>query len=158
MIAPEIEHFTASARAYCDFMESAHQYALADRLVMFASLLADLYATALRLPDAPRSDREAPAVPDGIPQWAGLGDLTLYWEVSDPYEWEAPVCGSLSDDLRDVYQDLKRGLLILERGDAISLDDAVWEWRSHFVAHWGEHAVDALRALHRAMRREADGQ
>jgi hypothetical protein len=26
----------------------------------------------------------------------------------------------------------------------------VWEWRFHFDVHWGEHAVDALRALHRA--------
>jgi hypothetical protein len=32
---------------------------------------------------------------------------------------------------------------------------AIWEWRFHFEWHWGDHAIDALRALHRACLRDA---
>jgi hypothetical protein len=73
----------------------------------------------------------------------------------DPYELDQPVAGSLSDDLLDVYRDVRRGLALWEsRRDA----DAVWEWKFHFDAHWGAHAVDALRALHRACGRGVRGQ
>src|ERR1044071_3267580 len=30
---------------------------------------------------------------------------------------------------------------------------AVWKWRSGFENHWGDHAIDALRALRRTCRR-----
>lgn len=84
--------------------------------------------------------------------WPGFEEADLYWEVFDPYE-EAPlVCGSLSDDLLDVYRDLRRGLLIYDAG---KVGSAVWEWKFHFTNHWGDHAVDALRALQRAFMRFA---
>ena len=54
---------------------------------------------------------------------------------------------SISDDVLDVYLDVGRGLLAYDAGD---VDGATWSWRFHFDCHWGDHAVDALRALQRA--------
>jgi len=70
-----------------------------------------------------------------------------YWEVFDPYVEEPPVKGSLSDDLLDVYRDVRRGLLLWDHN---APQAAIWEWRFSFGVHWGNHAIDALRALHRA--------
>ena len=33
------------------------------------------------------------------------------------------------------------------------LSSAIWHWRYNFEVHWGDHAIDALRALHRTVRR-----
>jgi aryl-alcohol dehydrogenase-like predicted oxidoreductase len=38
---------------------------------------------------------------------------------------------------------VERGLSAIPRRESA----AVWEWRFHFDVHWGDHAVDALRAL-----------
>jgi hypothetical protein len=155
MTAPEVEYFAEGARQYCTFIETAHKYPITERLITFATLLAELYAAGLRLPDVEPTD-DAASAKSSLQNWEGLGDLTLYWEVGDPYQWEAPVVGSLSDDLLEIYHDLKRGLAFLEQGG--NANAAAWEWRSNFAKHWGEHAVDALRILHRAIRRAMDEQ
>jgi hypothetical protein len=64
-----------------------------------------------------------------------------------------PIGASPSDDLLDVYWDLQRGLAAFDSGRA---SEAVWIWRFGFETHWGDHAVDALRALHRACVRLDD--
>ncbi len=54
-------------------------------------------------------------------------------------------CGDLDDDLRDIAMDVACGLTIHDQGDAMT---ATWYWRLMFEAHWGAHAVEALRVLH----------
>jgi len=81
-----------------------------------------------------------------------LGDWDAYAEVFDPYEMDdTPVVGSLSDDLADVYRDLRRGLALFDASNRPGKIDAVWDWRFHFHSHWGEHATGALRPLHRLL-------
>jgi hypothetical protein len=83
--------------------------------------------------------------------WPGFEDKDFYWEVFDPYDHDdnQPVAGSLADDALDVYRDIRRGLALW---DASRTRNAIWEWRFHFDVHWGDHATDALRALHRACK------
>jgi hypothetical protein len=152
------EHFTRETAAFadqayqfCDFIERAPAFPLPERLKAARLRLLELYRAGCALPHVvPPEGFDAgpnPARPGG---WAGFDKLEYYWEVFDPYVDEAPVAGSLSDDLLDVYFDVRRGL-DLWRSKA-PRTAAIWEWRFHFDAHWGDHAVDALRALHRACR------
>ena len=114
-----------------------------------------LVASGASLPLAePTSDRIVHS--DATPaDWPGFGPHDSYWEVFDPYADEESVVGSLSDDFLDIYRDLKRGLVAFDAGHE---QDAVWEWRFHFDHHWGEHAVDALRALQRACTATPDSR
>jgi hypothetical protein len=57
---------------------------------------------------------------------------------------EAPVTGSLADDLADIYCDLWRGRELWAQGQ---FGAAVWEWRFRFESHWGVHVTGALRAI-----------
>jgi hypothetical protein len=52
---------------------------------------------------------------------------------------------TLSDDLADIYRDLRASLL----GDParIQTNDALWDLRFSFETHWGQHAVSALAAM-----------
>ncbi len=75
-----------------------------------------------------------------------LGSADRYRMVFDPRADDEPCVASLSDDLRDIYCDLRRGL---EWFDREAPGDATWEWRFTFETHWGNHATDAVRVLHR---------
>ena len=78
---------------------------------------------------------------------AKLGDRDVYWMVfdpADPTDNEA-IQTTLSDDLADIYQDL-RNALPTEESDAFS-NDALWFLRFQYKHHWGQHAVSALTAM-----------
>ena len=80
-----------------------------------------------------------------------LGKECFYWEVFDPaYDKEKePTQGWLVDDFSDIYADLKEELFkIDEIGTNESIEDALWQLKSGFNQHWGNHCIDAMRALH----------
>lgn len=70
-----------------------------------------------------------------------------YWDVFYPLELEKeePIFNMLSDDLSDIYRDLKDGLVLYKKG---KITEAVWEWKLHFDIHWGAHLTGAQRAIH----------
>ena len=70
---------------------------------------------------------------------------TYYFEIFNPLINEESVCSDLEDDLNDIYNDLQRGIEEYEFG---RIGNAVCEWRVGLQSHWGQHAVDAIRALH----------
>lgn len=142
--------FVAQAREYCSSVERAAALPLPERLAVTRLRLLALYTAALDLPSVEPSDELACEHEPHIPtNWPGFGEHDAYLEIFDPYIDEPPVGGSLSDDVCDVYLDLRRGLWLWDAGRT---DDAIWEWRFHFEHHWGDHAIDALRALHRACK------
>ena len=148
------QRFSDAARRYCEFIEMAATMPVGTRIQHARRHLADLVRAAC---DLPPGDAKGPDTDDNPPapaNWPGFGDVDVYWEVFDPYEDEPRVAGSLSDDLLDIYVDLRRGLGLYDAGHAGA---AAWEWRLHFDQHWGHHAVDALRALHRACGRVGVG-
>ena len=152
-IAPllEVTAFVLAAERYCAFIEHAHTLSLAERLTTARQHLLELYAAGVALPDAePPEGFDAgpnPPAPEGFP---GFARFDTHWKVFDPYVDEPPVAGSLSDDLLDIYFDVHRGLALWDSEAPNAA--AIWEWRFHLDTHWGDHAVDALRALHRACR------
>jgi Domain of unknown function (DUF5063) len=76
-----------------------------------------------------------------------VGKSDYYKVVFDPWKTEDPevMHGSISDDLADIWRDLKHGMLVLTKDDA---SNAICEWRFHFFFHWGpRHATHVLRPL-----------
>ena len=72
-----------------------------------------------------------------------------YWQVFEPLEVARPepVSGSLSDDLADVWRDLKVGLQAMDGNALGGGTEAVWHWRFSFESHWVQHAAGAIAAL-----------
>lgn len=148
---PEVAAFVAEAHQFCDFIERMSSFDLALRLRSARLRLLALYEAGCSLPgvEPPDGVYAGPNAPRPK-EWAGFDKFEAYWEIFDPYVEEAPVGASLSDDLLHVYLDVRRGLdLWKSRAPRAA---AIWEWRFGFDAHWGDHAIDALRALHRACR------
>jgi hypothetical protein len=105
-------------------------------------------------PASGRSRRTSPNVRRAALAFPGFGKHETYCKVRDPYERDEddPLAATLTDDILAVYIDLKEPLLMLDRDGPTAMADAVWEWQFEFVAHWGGHASDALRAIHAAIR------
>jgi len=155
--SPDVAVFVDQARQFCELTDKANEYAQDKRLAAVRQRLLELYEAGSNLPEveAPQGI-DADESPEAPMSWPGFGDVDVYWEVFDPYEESAPVAGSLSDDVLDIYRDVRRGLDLWDKGAKTNGDNyrlsAIWEWRFHFDMHWGDHAIDALRALHRARK------
>ncbi len=143
-----IERFAEAAGHYCRWAEgeptdSRSEARTARRLV------AELYWLAVHLPDGPPGS-DAPEITLEQRQMVlrrfGALPFQYYAECFNPLAIppEEPVIADLADNFADIWCDLKRGLVLYERG---AIDAAAWEWRLHFSIHWGHHATGALYAL-----------
>lgn len=92
-----------------------------------------------------------------------LGKDCFYWKIFDPTYTEQdgnsgqgwkitekePTQGWLIDDFADMYTDLKEELTKLDQiGTDEAIEDALWQLKFGFNHHWGNHCIDAMRALH----------
>ena len=150
LLTLKVLRFATQARRFCDFIEEAAGMYLPARLRAARQRLSALYDAGLGLPRAPPTTAEgSPRSALGSDGWPGFGEHDLYWEVFDPYVDEDPTAGDLSDDFLDLLHDLQAGLAAWDANPARPAD-AIFEWRTSFETHWGNHAASALRALHRA--------
>ena len=150
----DTDRFAELAQRYVQLIDSHERQDLQAFVVLVHPLLVDLYRAALVLPAVEPTEEDLPDRP-GLDQWgrifqslgAKFGSRNQYSEMFDPYDAPGtePVHPAISDDLADIYVDLKQGLNRWKEG---TKDDAVWQWRFLFESHWGRHATDALRALH----------
>jgi hypothetical protein len=146
----EVGSFAEQARAFCHFVTAEHPPSKSEQLRQLAIHIGKLYVAGLALPEV--NDSSNVGVEIEPPPWSST-HVEHYWEVFDPLEHSQPVAGSLGDDVRDIYCDVMRGLRLYD-DPALPWTAAAWEWRFHLQHHWGNHAVDALRVLQRALHRE----
>lgn len=148
-MSAEVERFVSLARGSCALLETATELEPAALRSRLLECLPELYAAGTRLP-LPDIDVDVESVPLELDVLVGLakhlGRNDAYWEVFDPTHKETPVEGSVALDLSEIRFDLQQGLLALERG--APLEAVVWEWRWGLDNHWGNHLVNALRAIH----------
>ena len=147
--------FRAVAERYVSAVETAGGGSSNDLFAKLLRVLPGLYEAALRLPSPDMESAELPEAGMTHEQWKEVFDRLqvvigaddLYWTVV-PFgkEERDELAGSLADDLADIYRDVKEGLELAASG--ASDDEVLWAWRFNFWAHWGQHAVEALRIIH----------
>jgi len=82
---------------------------------------------------------------------AKFGTADDYSEVFDSkYDFsDGPVTSSISENMADIFQDLKDFLLLYQTGTQEVMNDAVWECRQNFENFWGQKLTNSLRAIHK---------
>lgn len=149
--------YRAAAQAFVELIEGRGRTSPAEWLAQVHMRLPELYAAALALGEVEPATSEANPRAMSQEEWASvyadicgvLGKWNYYWLVFDPYidsDREA-VCGSVADDLADIYRDLRDGLENVKSVGKVRPNNVFWEWRSDFRSHWAAHATGALRAL-----------
>jgi len=164
--------FLATVRQFIDLLEDKN----IDKKVFYQKAhksLAKLYLTALQLEQIELIYSSAESEFNVISQdelkkqneslISNLGKDSFYWEVFDPTYTEEngkpdkgwkitdkePSQGWLVDDFADIYADLKEEIIKIDIiGTDESIEDALWQLKFGFNHHWGNHCVNAIRALH----------
>ena len=80
-----------------------------------------------------------------------LGSYNDYSTLTkaDDYDRSEVVAGHISEDIADIYQDIKDCTENYRIGAEEIMNDALWECRSGFENHWGEKSLRAAIELHK---------
>lgn len=149
MSMDQVKEFYEQADEYCRFISENVITVYTVPYVM--ELLMKLYISAMNLPETePETIASLSDISEAVAIRFSEQIPTTYWEIFDPHADKDPVCGDLIDDLSDVAAALKAGMKEYEAG---RFGNAVFEWKFGLNNHWGQHIVDALRALHAARPR-----
>ncbi len=157
--------FVGIATKYCQFIEKRDNKTKIQLLQEALIILPQLCLCGMTLPDIKKlSEYESPEI--SHEQWNDLfkslhhklKGWDYYKEMFDPYKRrdKKPVYASLSDDLSDIYRDLKPGLQDWEKTTANERLDIIWHWKCGFENHWGDHATRAFRALYSLLYKHID--
>ncbi|NDW19202.1 DUF5063 domain-containing protein [Dysgonomonas sp. 216] len=149
--------FVTVAVQYCGYLENLdeEEALVTDKLT---KLLPLLYLKATMLPESEMQDEADPeeTVTEDVYNFIlsrvydiyGQNDTYLEVFLQDMKYSETPISASISEDVTDIYQDLKNFITIYERGVVEYANDALYICNENFKAYWGQKLVNVLRALH----------
>ncbi len=157
--APAVIDFIRVAAEYCLFLEhldgSTDRQTLLDRMTKFLPMI---YLKATLLPELEmQGDEDLPEVVTEEDYnyvqhavWNHLRADDSYLEVFTPDMQfsEEPLTANISEDLADIYQDLKNFVSVFADRNEPLMADAIARVRDHFVTYWGQKLVNAMRPLH----------
>ena len=152
-----IEFFTVSAE-FCAFLERAERMKCSTFVDTSLKILPLLYLKASMLPKCETIGDEAPEtyVTEEIYEilrinLSGLmGDKDDYLDVfvQDMVYSDQPIKKSISEDLADIYQDIKDFIFVFQLGLNETMNDSLAICQENFGTLWGQKLVNTLRALH----------
>jgi hypothetical protein len=154
-----VVEFVAVANEFCKYAEHASELKGDELLKILQRILPFLYLKASLLPSL------EPYFEDGNEKfvteqaWLGIhatlidkfGTADDFLEVFDEKmnDSDVPVVSSISENMADIYQDLKDFLLLYQTGTKEVMNDAIWECRLNFENYWGQKLTNSLRAIHK---------
>ena len=87
-------------------------------------------------------------VRSGIASIMGAQDDYLEVFIDDMQYSESAISAHISEDLTDIYQDIKDFISIFALGYEATMNDALALVSSNFKEYWGQKTVNVLRPLH----------
>ncbi|HEX2968749.1 MAG TPA: DUF5063 domain-containing protein [Bacteroidales bacterium] len=151
--------FVAVANEFCKYAERASELKGDDLLKILQRILPLMYLKASLLPGLEPifedgnekfiTEEDWIKIHDNLREKFGTADD--YLEVFDDKikDSEEPITSSISENMTDIYQDVKDFLLLYQTGTDEVMNDAVWECRLNFENIWGQKLLNAMRAIHR---------
>jgi hypothetical protein len=159
--------FATVANEFCSFVEAVETFQRKDFVTRLQKLFPLLYLKAALLPEPDLEMSEE--TPEKFVSEVDynfilhklevkLGQFDAYYDVFDPsiHLTEAAVEANISENVADIYQDLKDFILAYRIGTLEVMNDALWECRNNFEQFWGQRLVNGLRAIHNLVYGEAD--
>ena len=151
--------FVAVANEFCKYAEHASELKGDELLKILQRILPLMYLKASLLPSLNPYFEEGNEKFVTESDWNDINDILKekfgtandYLEVFDDKisETDGPVLSSLSENMADIYQDIKDFILLYQTGTEEVMNDAVWECSTNFENFWGQKLVNAMRAIHK---------
>ena len=161
-----VVEFVTVANEYCTSVEQVSKLPAVANLQKMQKLLPLLYLKATLLPFSERIlDEDLEKYVSEFDynllqqKWIDqLGEYDSFYEVFDPslQFGSEPVTSGISENLLDIYQDLKNFVITYSLGNEEVMNDALVECTEHFTQFWGQQVVNVLRAVHKLVYSEID--
>lgn len=150
--------FVTVAAEFCAYLERIGQYTKKEFVSTMLKILPLMYIKAQMLPDEERISDEAPqefvteesyeVLRISLAEILSDKDTYLDVFVKDMKYSDTPVTKNISEDIADIYQDVKNFVCLFQLGINEIMHDAITECNEHFRMYWGQTLVNTLRALH----------
>lgn len=153
--------FVTVAAEFCAYIERANEINRKEFIGTMLKILPLLYIKAQMLPQEERLNDEE--LEDFVSEDSYevlritlselLADKDVYLDVfvAEMKYSDTPVTKFISEDLADIYQDIKNFVCLFQVGINETMHDAIVECNNHFCDYWGQTLVNTLRALHEAL-------
>lgn len=161
-----VVEFITVASEFCATMENVARYEVEENLGKLQKILPLLYLKAAILPEVERLlDEELEKFISELDynalhqKWLSqLGEHDDFYEVFNPeiQFGSETVTASISENLLDIYQDLKDFITAYSIGNEEVMNDSLAECVFHFKEFWGQQLVNVLRAVHMLVVSDVD--
>lgn len=158
--------FVTVAAEYCGFLERARERKCSDFVDTALKILPLLYLKASLLPPCEQIGEEEPEtfvteedyelIRITIAELLGAKDDYLEVFLPDMAYSDTPIKKCISEDLADIYQDLKDFISVFQLGLNETMNDSLVICKEHFGEYWGQRLVNTMRALHDVKYSHAD--
>ena len=153
---PIIEMLTI-ANEFCFYLEQIEKKEADEILNFFYRIGPLMYLKGSLLPDIEVENPEANERFVTSEQWENLfnelreklGKKDEFWIIDPQYINEnEPLKASLSENITDIYQDMKDFLMLYQRNTFAARQNAVKECATLFASHWGYRIVNSMSRIH----------
>ena len=150
--------FVTVAAEYCGFIERSREVGKQSFVDTALKILPLLYLKASLIPECElmgEDDLETFVTEDDYEYVRCsiakvMGPQDDYLEVFHPdmaYS-DTPIKKCISEDLADIYQDLKDFISVFQLGLNVTMNDSLYVCKEPFAEFWGQRLVNTMRALH----------
>lgn len=149
--------FVTVATEYCKYVEQCSQIETNDFCRVMRGLLPMIYLKATLLEEVPETagwnekrvtEEDYNYIRSQVAAILGSNDDFLDVFVEDFKYSEHPVLCTISENLADIYQQLRELVEAFREGYEDAMEVALFETIDEFHIQWGQKLLNALRALH----------
>ena len=159
--------FVTVAAEFCAYLERAESLRRKDFVDTILKILPLLYIKASMLPECEMLNDVEPETFVTEEDYevlryslsALMADKDDYLEVfmQDMRYIDTPITRCISEDLADIYQDIKNFISVFQLGFDETMNDSLALCRDNFALYWGQTLVNTMRALHSVKVNPSDG-
>ena len=157
--SPAVIDFVTVTVEFCAFLEKEEQLSRHEWMETIIRLLPLMYVKATLLPEVVAINEELEiqtfvreqdyaVISDKIAAILGEDDTYLDVFVEDMKYSDTPVSAFISEDIADIYQDVRNFVSIYQYELTEQMNDALFACRENFKSYWGQKLVNVLRPLH----------
>jgi len=153
-----VVEFVTVAAEFCNFLEQTEGISPTAFIDTSLKILPLLYLKTSMLPDCKTIGDETPerfvteetyeVLRMNIASLLAGKDDYLEVFVSDMKYSDQPITKYISEDLADIYQDIKDFIFVFQLGLNETMNDSLAICQENFRLYWGQKLVNTLRALH----------
>lgn len=163
---PAVIEFVTIAVELSSFLEKEELVTREEWIDRILKILPLLYVKASLLPDSFSVNDEPPAtfvreedytrVATRVAAIMGEEDIYLDVFVDEMKYSDTPVRATISEDIADIYQDVRNFVSVYQFELTDQMQDAIYVCKENFRLFWGQKLVNVLRPLHALKAAETD--